>query len=243
MTASANSRAPSPPFSQCLDSAQRAPAASAALRTMAHFGVGIGVEPVDADHRVDAGLADDADHVDHVLAALFHQFEVLLGVGFIHGFSGNDLGAAAMHFQGADGGGQYGDVGFQAGEAAFHVPEFLETDIGGKSGLGDVVVEALQADAVGDDGTLAHGDVGERAGVHEAGVVLGGAHEGRVDGVAHEGGHGVAHFQVAAGDRFAILEKATVMLLMRSFRSARSVATARMAITRSPRRCRTWTAW
>jgi hypothetical protein len=37
------------------------------------------------------------------------------------------------------------------------------------------------------------------------GLYFGGAHHGRVDGVAHEGRHGVAHFQVAGGDRFAAL--------------------------------------
>jgi hypothetical protein len=42
-------------------------------------------------------------------------------------------------------------------------------------------------------------------GVHQAGLVFGRAHQGGVDGVAHEGRHGVAHFQVAGGDRFAAL--------------------------------------
>jgi hypothetical protein len=108
-----------------------------------------------------------------------------------------------VHLQGADGGGQNRNVGLEAAEAALDVPELFEADVGAEPGLGDVVVEQLQADAVGDDGALAHGDVGERSGVHQAGVVLGGAHHGRVDGVAHEGRHGVAHFQIAGGDRFA----------------------------------------
>ena len=162
-----------------------------------HFRIGIGVETVDADHRVDAGFADDADHVHHVFAAFFHQGQVFFGVGFIQGFAGNDLGAAAVHLQGADGGGQNGDMGFQAGEAAFDVPEFFKSDVSGKSGLGDMVIPQFQTHAVGDDGALAHGDVGEGAGMHQAGLIFGGAHEGGVDGVSHEGGHGVADFQVA----------------------------------------------
>ena len=40
-------------------------------------------------------------------------------------------------------------------------------------------------------------------GVHQAGLVLGRAHEGRVDGVAHEGRHGVADFEIAGGDGLA----------------------------------------
>jgi hypothetical protein len=146
----------------------------------------------------------------------------------------DDLGAAAVHFQGADGGGQNRDVRFQAAEAALHVPELLKADVGGEAGLGDVVVEQFQADAVGDDGALAHGDVGERSGVHQAGVVFGGAHQGRVDGVAHEGGHGVAHFQVAGGDRFAALVEGHGDVVQALFQVGQVRATARMAIHSEP---------
>ena len=97
------------------------------------------------------------------------------------------------------------DVGFQAAEAAFDVPELLKADVGAEAGLGDVVVKELEADLVGDDGGLAHGDVGEGAGVHEAGLLLHGLHEGGVDGGHHPGHHGVAHFQVAGGDGVALL--------------------------------------
>ena len=67
-----------------------------------HFRIGIGIEPVDANDRVDAGFTNDADHVDHVLDTLFEQSQILFGIGFIQGFSGHDLWPAAMHFQGAD---------------------------------------------------------------------------------------------------------------------------------------------
>jgi hypothetical protein len=125
-------------------------------------------------------------------------------------------------------------VGFQAGEAALDVPEFLEADVGAEAGLGDVVVEQLQADAVGDDGALADGDVGKGTGVHHAGVVLGGAHQVGLMVLAHEGGHGVAHFQVAGGDRLAALVEGHGNVVEAFFRSARSRMTARMAIHSEP---------
>jgi hypothetical protein len=100
---------------------------------------------------------------------------------------------------------QNGDMGLEAGEAALYVPELLESDISGKARFGHMVIPQFEAHAVGDDRALTHGDVGERSGMHEAGLILGRAHQGRVDGVAHEGRHGVAHFQVAGGDRFAAL--------------------------------------
>jgi len=167
--------------------------------------VGVGVEAVDADHRVDPGLADDIDQVHHVLATLLDQPDVLLGIGVIQGLARNHLRSAAVHLQGTDGGGKHGDVRLQAGVAAFHVPELLEADIGSEAGLGDVVFKELQGHPVGNDRRLADGDIGKGSGVDQTGVVLGGTHQGRIDGVAHEGGHGVAHFQVTAGHRFAAL--------------------------------------
>ena len=148
-------------------------------------------------------FADHVDHVNHVFAALFHQFEIFFGVFFGKRNPGHNFGAAAVHFQGPDRGGQNRNMGFEAAETAFDVPEFFKTDIGGKTGFGDMVVEQLQADAVGDDGRLPHGDVGKRAGMHHAGIVFRRAHHGGVDGVAHEGGHGVADFQITGGNRFA----------------------------------------
>ena len=39
--------------------------------------------------------------------------------------------------------------------------------------------------------------------MYQTGVVLSRAHEGGVDGIAHEGGHGIADLQIARGDRLA----------------------------------------
>src|SRR5208337_1629730 len=68
-----------------------------------------------------------------------------------------------------------------------------------------MVIEQLEADTVGDDGGLAHGYIGKRPGMDEAGVVFSCAHKSGVDCVAHEGGHGVADFQITSGDGFAAL--------------------------------------
>ena len=114
-------------------------------------------------------------------------------------------GVDAVVLQAADGGGKHRHVGFQAAETAFDVPELLKADVGAEAGLGDMVVKELQADLVGDDGALSHGDVGKGAGVHEDGLLLDALHQGGVDGGDHPGHHGVAHFQVAGGDRVALL--------------------------------------
>jgi hypothetical protein len=53
-----------------------------------------------------------------------------------------------VHLERADGGDKDGDIGLEAAEAALDVPEFLETDVGGKAGLCDMVVEELEGQAV-----------------------------------------------------------------------------------------------
>ena len=98
-------------------------------------------------------------------------------------------------------------MGLESGDTALDIPEFLKTDISGKTGLGDIIIKEFQGDPVGDDRRLAHGYIGKGAGVDQAGIVLSGTHQGWIDGVAHEGGHGIAHFQVAAGYRLAALVK------------------------------------
>ena len=131
------------------------------------------MEGVDADDRVDAGLLDVADMVHRVLHALFQPFhglfrgrEVLFGDGPARR-ARQGAGVDAVVFQAADGGGKHRHVGDEAAETAFDVPELLKADVGAEPGLGDMVVEQFQADLVGDDGGLTHGDVGKGAGVHE----------------------------------------------------------------------------
>ena len=175
----------------------------AQLLQQGDLGVGIGVEAVDADHGVDAGLLDGVHVVEQVAGALLQQLQILLGVLLGQRCAGGDLRAAAVHLQGADGSHQHGHVGGQAAEAGLDVPELLEADIGGEAGLGDMVVKQLQGQTVGDDGGLADGDVGEGAGVDQNGLVLHGVAHGGVDGVAHPRSHGAGNLQILAGDGLA----------------------------------------
>ncbi len=130
-------------------------------------------------------------------------FQTFFGVLIGQGQAGYDLGSAAVHLEGPDGAGENGNVGFQAAVSAFDVPEFLKADVGAETGFCYVVVKKLETDPVGDDGRLTHCDVGKRSCVNHAGLILCCHHQGRVDGVAHPGGHGIADFQIAGGDRFA----------------------------------------
>ena len=79
------------------------------------LGVGVGIELVDADDRYNAGLLDGIDVVEQVLAALFQQLKVLLGVLRGEGTTGNDRRTAAVHLERADGRDQNGDVRGQTG--------------------------------------------------------------------------------------------------------------------------------
>src|SRR4030065_983803 len=96
---------------------------------------------------------------------------------------------------------------YESAQAALYIPEFLEADICCKTTLGDVVVEHLQTNSVGNNGRLSYGNVGKGAGMHHARLVLSSAHQRGIDGVAHPGSHSTADFQVAGGYRVALLVK------------------------------------
>ncbi len=135
--------------------------------------------------------------MNHVLAAFFNQLDVLLGVRIVKRFAGNNFRAAAMHLQGTDCCGEDGDMRLKTRVAALDVPEFLETDVCGKAGFGDIVVKEFEGDTIGDNRRLSDRDVCKWSCVYQTRIVLGGTHQGWVDGISHEGGHGIADFQVA----------------------------------------------
>jgi len=167
--------------------------------------LGVRIELVDADHGLDPGFLNIVDMMEQVAAAFFEQAEVLFGVLRRQRFPRYDRRAAAVHLQGADCGHEYGDVGLEAGQTAFDIPEFLKSDVSGEAGLGHVIIEELETDAVADDRALADCDVRERTGVHETGLVLDCIAKGRVDRVAHKGGHSAVHFQIGSRYRIALL--------------------------------------
>ena len=136
-TASANSRAPSPPFAQCCEAAHRAPAASAArrIRAISSFGTVHGIR-CRADHRIDSRAANDAQMVQQVGKTLLQEFQILFGVFLGKRNSGSDARSAAVHLEGPDRRREYGYVWLQTAIPAFHVPEFSEADVGSESTFG-----------------------------------------------------------------------------------------------------------
>ncbi len=114
--------------------------------------LGISVEAVDAYHRVDTGLPDDADKVQHIGQTLFQEPQVFLGISIGKGNTGHHFGATTVHLQSTDGGGEHGYMRLKTAVAALDIPELLKADVGGKAALGNMVVKHLQADAVGNNG-------------------------------------------------------------------------------------------
>ncbi len=60
----------------------------------------------------------------------------------------------------------------QTTESTFDVPEFFETNISTETALGDVIVRQLQADLIGYDRRLAHGNIGKRTCMDQDGLTL-----------------------------------------------------------------------
>ena len=81
----------------------------------------------------------------------------------------------------------------------------INRDIGGETTLGNVIVKHLEPDAVCYDGGLAYRDIGKGTGMDHTRLVLYRAAQRGIDGVAHPGGHGTTHFQVAGGNRVTFL--------------------------------------
>ena len=105
MTASASSAPPAPPLAQTvLAHGILGAGLHGALADQLDLRVGVGGEAVDGhDHR-DAELAGVLDVLQQVGQALLQQLEVLLLVGLVQRLAGDDLGATAVHLEGADGG-------------------------------------------------------------------------------------------------------------------------------------------
>ena len=116
-----------------------------------YLGIGISIELVDANYGDYAALRNVLDVVEEVLAALFEQLQVLLGVFLGKRSSGNDSRAAAVHLECSDSSNYYGAVRLEAGESALYVPELLETDVSRESGLCYVIIEQLESQSVAYD--------------------------------------------------------------------------------------------
>ena len=66
-----------------------------------------------------------------------------------------------------------------------------------------MVVEQLESQTVSNNGGLADGNVGERAGMNENRLMLDRVAHGGVDGVAHPRGHRACNLEIVTGDGFA----------------------------------------
>ena len=184
---------PAEPLAQCLHRIASAPMRGDIVLHRLDFGVGVGIEVVDRDHRRHAELLDVLDVAAEIGAALLHRLDVLLAEVF--------LLDAAIHLHGAHGGDDDRGRRLQAGLAALDVEEFFRAEIGAETGFGDDIVGELQRRRGGDDRVAAMRDVGERAAMHEGRVVLQRLHEVGLHGVLEQHGHGAVGLEVAGIDR------------------------------------------
>ena len=112
------------------------------------------------------------------------------------------------------------------------VEEFFRAQVRAEARLGDDIIRQLHAQLCGDDAVAAVGDVGERPAVHQRGRVLQRLHQVRVKSVLQQRGHGARRADLFRRDGRARIRVAHSRCGPGGpFRSARSVARQKMAIT------------
>ena len=110
----------------------------------------------------------------------------------------------AVRFRRAHRGDEHAGARREPAEPAHDVAELLEAEVAREPGLGDHVVGELQRDPVLDDRVVGVGDVAERPGVQEHGLVLEGLHEVGLDRVAHDDGHRAGDPEIVGGHRASV---------------------------------------
>ena len=111
------------------------------------------------------------------------------------------LGDAALHLERAHRGDEHRNRRFESGLAAFDVEEFLRSEIGAESRLGDDIIGKFERGPRRHDGIAAVGDVGERASMDESGSPFERLHEIGLQRVLEQRGHRPGGVQVGGGDR------------------------------------------
>ena len=159
---------------------------------------------VDRDHRGDAMQLDVLDLLAQVGRPRPDVVRTLLEHLRGKRLARDNLEAAGVNLQSADGGDDDRGVRHQPRGAAFDVEEALGAHIGGKPGLGDEEVAAADADQVRDHRRVAGRDVAERTGVDEDGRVLERLEQVRLDRVAQDDCHRSRGVELLCRDRFAI---------------------------------------
>jgi len=158
-------------------------------------------ESVDGHHGGHPEALDDSDVALEVGQPRLQQRQVFIGIGGIQGLACHHLGSPAVHLEAADGRNHHGAIRAKAAHTTLDVHEFLETHVRRKAALGHHVIRQLQRDAVRQDGGITMGDVGEGPRMHQDRRALQGLHQGGLQGILHQHGHGPGHAEILAGDR------------------------------------------
>ena len=158
-----------------------------------HFSIGVRVEVVDRHHHRHAKRLHVGDMTAKVRAALLHS-------GHVFGTQVR-LGHAAVHLHRAHSGHDHSGRRLQPGLAALDVKELFCAKVGTKASFGDNILTQLQRGLGRDDRVAAMRDVGERAAMHEGGVVFQGLHDVRLHRVFQKNGHRAIGLDVAGVDR------------------------------------------
>ena len=167
------------------------------------LGLAVGGEAVDGDHHGHTVTAGVLDMPGEVGAALLEGGQIFPQEARRQRLARANVQQAAVGLETAHRGHQHHAGGGDAGLAALDVEELLQPHVGAKARLGHHIVGEAQGDAIGDDGGVAVGDVGEGAGVHQYRGLLRGLHQGRLQGVFEQHRHGPRHFQLFGGDGVA----------------------------------------
>ena len=168
----------------------------ALLLDQGNFGVGIGRETVDRDHRGQAELLHVLDVAAQIAEACVQRRKVFLLEIFLFD--------AAMHLERPDGGDDDDAGRLQTRLAALDVDELLRAEIGTEARFRDDIVGELERRGGGNDRIAAMGDVGERTAMDEGRRAFQRLHQVRRNRLLQKRRHGAVCLDVPAADRLAV---------------------------------------
>ena len=149
------------------------------------------------------GLAEVAQ-VAHVLVEVAEALAQSFHVGILDAVEAY----ASVHLEALGRGHDDRQLGLQTAFAAFDVVEFLCTEVGTESCLGDHVVGKGHGHLGGDDGVAAVGDVGERASMDKGSRAFGGLYEVGMYGIFQEYGDGAGNAEFSHREGLAVESEA-----------------------------------
>src|SRR6185437_12896573 len=110
--------------------------------------------------------------------------------------SSHDLVAAAVRLERTDRRNKHGGVRLESAHARLDIEKLLGTEVGTEAGLGHEDIGQFQADLVGQDRTVAVGDIAERASMDEGRGMLNRLQKIWLEGIDHQSGHRAARANV-----------------------------------------------